>query len=469
MDTGTKLVFGLATGLTAIFLVSVGPGSTTVLNPPNLTGPCGGCNVVLISVEPLQKEHLGVYDYYRNTTPELGRFAENATLFTSAYTTSGHTLPATMSTFTSLYPSQHRITTADSPEERRERNVVRLAEVFNRYGYRTAAYNEREEGREAGIREGFETYRDVGAQGIPHFLEYDLPRDPDRPMFLYIQSFATHTPYTSTHISERRYRQLNWTAPYTEQILQRREDWLRQQAWENRTSLEAHQTVVERYKPRLINNESYRRVEVASYDASVHVVDRMVGRVLRILEDRGMRDDTVIVFMSQHGELLGEQGIVGHSELYEEVMSIPLLVSVPGVDQVERTDAYVSSIDIAPTLLSITGIEDARFREQREGVSIFPVLQGGESPRDTVFAQQNTGDGSVGFIDVATERKYLNLASVQGVGNGNEFVFNLSTDPEETSPITEPRVVQVLREEADAFGSAVGFHLQGDKNVWPYY
>ena len=94
----------------------------------NATPACKDCNVILISLEILRKDHLPCYGYSKNTAPNICGFAENSVLFENHYTQEPYSLPAHASLFTSLYPSQHnlRFLLKDNlPGE-----IVTLAQVF---------------------------------------------------------------------------------------------------------------------------------------------------------------------------------------------------------------------------------------------------------------------------------------------------------------------------------------------------
>lgn len=109
----------------------------------------------------------------------------------------------------------------------------------------------------------------------------------------------------------------------------------------------------------------------SAYYASVAFMDEQVGRIVNELDRLGLRDSTAIVFTSDHGYHLGEHGFWQKSNLHEEVLRVPLILSVPGYPA-GRTDSIVELVDLYPTLSELAGID---VPEQVQGTSLVPVLR----------------------------------------------------------------------------------------------
>ena len=110
----------------------------------------------------------------------------------------------------------------------------------------------------------------------------------------------------------------------------------------------------------------------AGYYASVTFMDEQVGRVLDELDRLGLRESTAVVFTSDHGYHLGEHDFWQKSNLHEEVLRVPLVMSVPGYDA-GRTESVVELMDIYPTLSELVGLE---VPAGVQGVSLVPILRG---------------------------------------------------------------------------------------------
>jgi arylsulfatase A-like enzyme len=128
---------------------------------------------------------------------------------------------------------------------------------------------------------------------------------------------------------------------------------------------------------------------IADYYAMIELIDDNVGRLLDTLEATGQRENTVVIFMSDHGEMLGDHGLIlKGAYFYEGLVHVPLIISWPGtILQNVRCDALVELVDIAPTLLELTGVE---IPYSMQGQSLYPILTGQSDPtkhKDHVYCE----------------------------------------------------------------------------------
>jgi len=143
------------------------------------------------------------------------------------------------------------------------------------------------------------------------------------------------------------------------------------------------------------------REVIAAYYAMVELVDDQVGRILRALDETGQREDTLVIFTSDHGEMLGDHGIfLKGPYFYEPAVHVPLIISWPGrLSSGLRSDALVELVDLVPTLLQACGLE---VPERIQGKSLFPICGGQSDPsqhRD--FVQAEYYNGMAGHRDPA--------------------------------------------------------------------
>ena len=109
------------------------------------------------------------------------------------------------------------------------------------------------------------------------------------------------------------------------------------------------------------------------YCAEIELIDDYVGRMLDTLERRGMLENTVVVFTSDHGEMLGDHGMYTKSVAYEGASHIPLVIAGPGVRSGAVSQALVGLIDLNPTVCELAGLDR---QPGIDAVSLVPVLSG---------------------------------------------------------------------------------------------
>jgi arylsulfatase len=183
------------------------------------------------------------------------------------------------------------------------------------------------------------------------------------------------------------------------------------------------------------------KLRVAQYWAEVELIDRNVGRLLKALEESGQLDNTLIIFTSDHGTMLGDHGLVKKGcRFYEGLVRVPLIISWPAkLKQGLVSDALVEMVDLAPTLLELTGLElDASGAPGKmHGRSLVPILTGAADPsrhRDLVHCEYHRairGMPSYGTM-VRTRRHKLVVYHGAGLGgDGLGELFDLEKDPGE--------------------------------------
>jgi arylsulfatase A-like enzyme len=186
------------------------------------------------------------------------------------------------------------------------------------------------------------------------------------------------------------------------------------------------------------------------YYAMVIALDEMVGRVLDTIDELGVRDDTYIVFSSDHGEMAGEQNQVLKRTMYEPSIHEPLLVTGPDVRQGEVVDTPVSLVDLYPTFMDMarTRYEDHAhapgYPEDLDGESLMPQLTG-DSPRerDWAFAEYNGDRVNTGTYMLRRDRwKYIHHEGYE------PRLYDLDADPWEVEDVAadSPEVISEMSE-----------------------
>lgn len=173
------------------------------------------------------------------------------------------------------------------------------------------------------------------------------------------------------------------------------------------------------------------KLDQAKYWAQIELIDENVGRLLDLLDETGQRENTIVIFTSDHGESLGDHGLRRKGcRFYEGLVRAPLMISWPGrFQQGLRSDALVELTDIVPTLLEAAGLPVA---DRIQGRSLRPILEGGSDPhahRDFVrSAYYRVLQGPESYATMIRTRRHK-LVNYHGHGLGE--LFDLEEDPGE--------------------------------------
>ena len=146
-------------------------------------------------------------------------------------------------------------------------------------------------------------------------------------------------------------------------------------------------------------------------------VDHYIGRILDALDAAGLRDETIIVFTSDHGEWLGDHLRFGKGYPADDAVSrVPLIISAPGAPEAKQVDGIVEAVDIVPTLLDLAAIQTPSFMQ---GESLAGLINGDDSRQKRVAVTEATGWKSLRI----PRFQYLIHA------DGRESLWDLAIDP----------------------------------------
>ena len=305
-------------------------------------------NVVLIIVDALRADHLSGYGYSRSTTPNFDRLAAKGVVFENAIATSSWTLPTHTSILTGVYPNQHG---AQRFQDRVGANFRTLPQELESAGYRTGAFSGSpfftpRQGLGRGFlefedfslspRQAFTQAHDIGAilnqlgktgwfnENIGHPSAIDISRSVIQwvdkvhaPFFLALNYFEVHEPTSVPR------------------------DW--------------RQRFVGSQAPQLQPPQLQRKID--EYDAAVAYDDDRIQKLINELERHRLMDNTLLIVTADHGEGLGEHGLLVHgTALYYPLVHVPLIFYWPGhLPPGVRITRPVSIKDIAATILGIVG------------------------------------------------------------------------------------------------------------------
>jgi len=195
-------------------------------------------------------------------------------------------------------------------------------------------------------------------------------------------------------------------------------------------------SISDRYENKIVDGRDLSREEGfrgmrAAYYGQITLMDRAVGEILRALEDSGAADRTIVVFTADHGDMLGDHGLLRKCVMYEEAVKAPMLLRVPWLaDSQTRVRGNFSHIDVTPTLLDLLGLP---IPEEVQGLSRVATLREAQPSLDEdVFIEWNSPDAPRPYganpsrTIVSADRWKLNLHA-----SGNHELYDLSNDPHE--------------------------------------
>jgi arylsulfatase A-like enzyme len=377
-------------------------------------------NVIVVLVDTLRADRLGVYGNHNGLTPYLDELARRGTVFGNAYAASSWTCPSVASLFTSRYPSQHQVTNWDA---RISDSEVTLAERLQQARYRSVGFvaNLRLT-EQLGYGQGFEHWNaymsatKLRADRLRRRLlsspEMAAARGAQAPLFLYVHYMEPHAPY-------------NMPPRYRKKFERRADPSI--------DSAAAVQKVLD------LNFGALSAAELdhvtSLYDAEVAFLDDELRRLMAGLEARGLLEHSIVVVTADHGEELGEHQLIGHgTSLYNQELRVPLIVVGQGVPAGRVVREPVSLIDVAPSLLALVGQPaEPRF----EGRSLVPLLQGETAPVDVVaelFLGSTFDARRHSSAIVRGNHKLLMIAGTWRTVADAEM-YDLAADPGETKPV----------------------------------
>jgi arylsulfatase A-like enzyme len=182
---------------------------------------------------------------------------------------------------------------------------------------------------------------------------------------------------------------------------------------------------------------------IAFYAALCALIDDQVGRIMDVLTEQGLWENTLVLYTSDHGEMLGDFGMFGKSIFYEPVIRVPMIAAYPGAASTgTRFDGLVEHIDVAPTCMECAGLQPS---PEMRGVSLLPILHGEPGGKQAVLCEYVSNDQSQRGKCLRTPRyKYV----FWGAGEMEEFYDlvedpcerrNLASDPQCATEITRHR------------------------------
>ena len=199
--------------------------------------------------------------------------------------------------------------------------------------------------------------------------------------------------------------------------------------------------------PYAVNEAEAKQIVAVTY-GMIALIDDCIGRVLAALEEFGLAANTVVVFTSDHGDWMGDHGIVQKGPLhYQSLIRVPFLWSDPAArDRPVSTDALCSSLDIARSILARAGL--APFNGM-QGQDLAAVLAGGESEHDCLVIEQQTARPYMGLTSSVRVRTFQDRRWRMTLWEGQDFgeLYDLDNDPGEIANLWDDAGHRAVRKD----------------------
>ena len=194
---------------------------------------------------------------------------------------------------------------------------------------------------------------------------------------------------------------------------------------------------------RFFDEQKMREAKVAYYGLT-SFMDDCVGQVLSALEESGQAENTIVIYVSDHGDMLGDQGFWTKQVMYEQSVGVPMIAAGPGIPVGRKVSTGTTLLDIAATAVEATGVEDDARSNALPGRSLLKIANQPNDPDRTIFSEYHDGGSSTGTFMV----RWDCWKFVYYVGLGPQL-FNLGDDPHELTNLaverpTDPMVLEAL-------------------------
>ncbi len=387
-------------------------------------------NIVLILIDTLRADHLGCYGYAKPTSPAIDGLAADGVVFERCFAPGIPTTPAHTTLYTGRHPIAHNIVTHGGGADI-DRKMPVLPEMLQGAGMTTCAVDNLFDIK-PWLARGYEYYvnpshrhrmrlmvscEEINSRALPWIREHRA-----EPFFLFLHYWEPHTPY----MPPRRYRTFYDGADAFAPSIKTLEPMRDTPFWGL-----FGDTWFAKLGP--VTDPEYI---VSLYDGEIRHVDDGVSAVLEALDQEGLRDDTLVILTSDHGEVMVRNGIFfDHHGLYEENIRVPLVMRWPKrLAGGARVDPLVTHLDLAPTVLDAAG---AKAGAEMEGGSLLRLLDGAPDglPREEVVCCECTWQAKWALR--TPTHKLILAREPDQYGNPERELYDLVADPGETREVAD--------------------------------
>ena len=431
-------------------------------------------NVLLIVLDTVRRDRLDLSGYDRATFPWLTQFARDGAVFSRAISAAPWTMPSHASIFTGLFPSAHG---AHHEKKFLDEKLTTLAEILYANGWTTVAMSSNPWiSRSSGMTQGFAIEKPVwmnvtepsasfayrvawnlgllardhsGRHTTNTWLRWLASQHDGRPFFAFLNYVEPHFPYHQ--LPDEHLKTFTTNEIEEEKIVEASEAMMQAEA--NGERLDGEQGVV-----------------VSDlYDSAIHYQGLLVEEAVEALRESGELDETLIVIVSDHGELLGEHDMFNHSRsLTEQLISVPLVMRYPArIPRGMEIETPVTTAALMPTILDLVGLEAPTDIHTR---SFAPLFEGSASQAISPLLSENFRDAGELLNEGFKHRDFFDrlgvrYRSIEEDGwklvvdsEGHRWLFKPEEDPAEDHNLLDefPEIAEKLTATMETLVEAYG-------------
>jgi len=438
----------------AVLLLSASCGEQASVVPVDDL-PRGG-HVLLISIDTLRADALSSYGNVQVTSPVLDAMAADGIRFEEVLTQAANTATSHATLFTGAYPWTHRVSNVSKGDESfysLPTDFTTLAESYAMKGYATAAFTDGGPfSPKWNLMQGFDHHENmlegVAAKIDQLFVHLDETADEERSRFLFLHTYEVHQPYLPPVEWTQRFRSNpDYDGPLVQAERKAREYIDKR----GRKSLRGRELVEDSRQFTKADTEYLWDM----YLGAVAYTDYQMGLLFDGLRERDLYDDTLIIVTSDHGEEFGEHGYYGHSQVYRETLSVPLIIKLPkGSPEAWRGTVVperVSQVDVHASLMDFANVPSP----YGVGYSLFEGLRTGTFPERTSFAETTEGFNAqevVGFTRLSRSAHAGNSAVMlsQGREGDHHHLLDLTDAPRVGQRAGKPILTDLVMEDGES-------------------
>ncbi len=413
------------------------------LNTPSAQESKKRPNIIFIFIDDMRYDSMSCINHPFLKTPNIDRLALGGVFFNHAYVTTSLCSPSRASILSGQYAHRHGV--LDNSTLLSEDTPTFPVEL-QKGGYETAFIGKWHMGGSTDKpRKGFDHWISFRGQGVynnPTFningkavkrqgymtdlltdyaVDY-LTQEREKPFFMYLSHKAVHADFYPAERHKDAFSDVQ--IQYPDSMANTKENYEGKPLWVKRQRHSWHGVDY------MYHDRTYFDRFLLDYHRTMLAVDDSVGRVLDTLEEQGILDNTLVMFMGDNGFLHGEHGLIDKRCMYEESIRVPLIAHCPGLfDGNRRTDRIGLNIDISPTILDAAGLAAP---ETVQGESFMPILRGEDVEwREAMLYEyfwERAFPQTPTVFGVRTEQhKYMNY---HGIFDLNEL-YDMEHDPKE--------------------------------------